>query len=96
MATNNNLVNISLKVHPDFKKLIEEAAKQEDSLGLGNISEFIRKAIQAYINENSTQNIDLLFLYNLLANKFRLKAELTDIEKQRLEKIEGDISGKKA
>ena len=93
MATNGNLINISIKVHPDFKETISRAAQKEDTLGIGNISDFIRKAIQSYMSNDSTGNEDVLFLYNLLANKFKLKAELTSIEKKRLEKIEGDIDG---
>jgi len=93
VAKNNDLVNISIKVHPDFKEVILKAAQQQDSLGLGNISDFIRRAIQSYMANDSAKNMDLLFLYNLLTNKFKLKLDLTDIEKQRLRKIEGGISG---
>ena len=93
MASNGNLINISIKVRPSFKEVIENEAKKDDTLGIGNISDFIRKAIQAYISNDSTKNADVLFLYNLLANKFKLKAELTSIEKKRLEKIEADMDG---
>ncbi len=93
MATNGDLVNISIKVHPDFKRKIQKAAEKQDSLGLGNVSDFIRRAIQSYIKSDSVKNEDLLFLYNLLSNKFKLKTELTSIEKKRLEKIEGDMDG---
>ena len=49
MASNNNLINISIKVHQDFKDAIQNAAKKDDTLGIGNVSDFIRKAIQMYI-----------------------------------------------
>lgn len=92
MTNNTNLVNISIKVHPDFKEKISKAAQKEDSLGIGNVSDYIRRAIQAKVDGDPERSIDLLFLYNLLSNKFRLKENLTDIEKQHLRKIEGDIS----
>ena len=93
MASNDKLVNISLKVPPAFKELIQSAAKREDSLGLGNVSDFIRKAIQGYITKDIDNNADLAFLYNLMVNKFALKSELTDIEKKSIEKIESDLNG---
>ena len=90
---NNNLINISIKVQPNFKELIESEAKKGDTLGIGNVSEFIRKCIQEHIFKTADRSTDVEFLYNLLSNKFKLKAELTNLEKQSLKKIEDDLDG---
>ncbi|GAH42603.1 unnamed protein product, partial [marine sediment metagenome] len=41
MASNSDLINISIKVHPEFKEVISKAAQKDDTLGIGNISDFI-------------------------------------------------------
>jgi len=87
------LVWLSVKVTPAFKEKIEEFAKSVDPLGKGNKSDIVRKACQNYLAGNSAGNENLAFLYNLMENKFRLKTNLTEFEKKKLQMIEGDLSG---
>lgn len=88
----SNLEWISVKVTPAFKERLKQKSIADDPLGRGNLSDTVRKACQAYVAGNSFGNEDMIFLYNLLENKFKLKIELTDIEKRKLQKIEGDIN----
>lgn len=88
----NGLDWVSVKVTPAFKEKLRLKAIAEDPLGIGNISDVVRKACQSYLAGDSFGNEDLKFLYNLLENKFKLKIELTDIEKRKLQKIEGELN----
>ena len=88
----SNLEWISVKVTPAFKERLKQKSVADDPLGMGNLSDTVRKACQSYLAGDSFENDDLKFLYNLLENKFKLKLELTDIEKRKLQKIEGDLN----
>ena len=83
---------ISVKVTPAFKERLQKKADNDSTLGAGNLSDIVRKACQSYLAGSSFGNEDLKFLYNLLENKFKLKISLTDIEKRKLQKIEGEIN----
>ncbi|KKN76345.1 hypothetical protein LCGC14_0371970 [marine sediment metagenome] len=89
----NGLVWISIKVTPQFKESVKEKSIKEDPLGMGNLSNTVRKAIQSYLTGDFIGNEDLKFLYRLMEDKFTLKVALTDNEKQRLMRMDGDING---
>lgn len=88
----NGLVWLSVKVTPEFKEKLQNKANRESAIGDGNLSELVRKSCQSRLAGDSFENEDLKFLYNLLENKFKLKIALTDIEKRKLQKIEGEIN----
>lgn len=87
----NGLVWLSVKVLPAFKERLQKKADTESAIGEGNLSEIVRKACVNYLAGETFENEDLKFLYNLLENKFKLKIGLTDIEKRKLQKIEGEL-----